>query len=111
MFLSKWVFNELDNSVFKFDISAFYGQNIKTLEIKKFKLKWGDELPNFYTHAIELKNFSDLIIQDFSGYPGPKNQKLSTIKLSNGDKILSENYLQHSEHFSRILISQENSRN
>ena len=30
---------------------------------------------------------------------------------SNGDKILSENYLQHSEHFSRILISQENSRN
>jgi len=24
---------------------------------------------------------------------------------------LSENYLQHSEHFSRILISQENSRN
>ena len=30
--------------------------------------------------------------------------------LSNGDKILSENYLQHSEHFSRILISQENSR-
>ena len=31
--------------------------------------------------------------------------------LSNGDKILSENYLQHSEHFSRILISQENLRN
>ena len=24
---------------------------------------------------------------------------------------MSENYLQHSEHFSRILISQENSRN
>ena len=78
----------LDNSVFKFDISAIYGQNIKTLEINKFKLKWGDELPNFYTHAIELKNFSDLIIQDFFGYPGPKNQKLSAIKLSNGYKIL-----------------------
>ena len=31
--------------------------------------------------------------------------------LLNGDKILSENYLQHSEHFSRILISQENLRN
>ncbi len=78
----------LDNSVFKFDISAIYGQNIKTLEIKKFKLKWGDKLPSFYTHAIELKNFSDLIIKDFSGYPGPKNQKLSSIKLSNGYKIL-----------------------
>ena len=32
-------------------------------------------------------------------------------QLSNGDKILSENYLQHSEHFSRILISQESFRN
>lgn len=26
---------------------------------------------------------------------------------SNGDKILSENYLQHADHFSRILASQE----
>ena len=27
--------------------------------------------------------------------------------LSSGDKILSENYLQHADHFSRIVISQE----
>ena len=40
-----------------------------------------------------------------------KYNELAREALSNGDKILSENYLQHSEHFSRILISQENSRN
>ena len=39
-----------------------------------------------------------------------KYNDLAREALSNGDKILSENYLQHSEHFSRILISQENSR-
>ena len=54
-------------------------------------------------------------------HPGKNNQNASKLvekyndlareALSNGDKILSENYLQHSEHFSRILISQENSRN
>ena len=53
--------------------------------------------------------------------PGRNNQNASQLiekyndlareALSNGDKILSENYLQHSEHFSRILISQENQRN
>ena len=53
-------------------------------------------------------------------HPGKNNQNASKLvekyndlareALSNGDKILSENYLQHSEHFSRILISQENSR-
>ena len=50
--------------------------------------------------------------------PGRNNQNASKLiekynelakeAISNGDKILSENYLQHSEHFSRILISQEN---
>ena len=40
-----------------------------------------------------------------------KYNDLAREALSNGDKILSENYLQHSEHFSRILISQINSRN
>ena len=53
--------------------------------------------------------------------PGKNNQNAAKLvekyndlareALSNGDKILSENYLQHSEHFSRILLSQENLRN
>tara|TARA_A100001011_G_C13783134_1_gene623966 strand:- start:55 stop:435 length:381 start_codon:yes stop_codon:yes gene_type:complete len=54
-------------------------------------------------------------------HPGRNNQNASKLiekyndlareALSNGDKILSENYLQHSEHFSRVLITQESSRN
>ena len=36
-----------------------------------------------------------------------KYNDLAREALSNGDKILSENYLQHAEHFSRILNSQE----
>ena len=40
-----------------------------------------------------------------------KYNDLAREALSNGDKILSENYLQHSEHFSRVLLAQENSRN
>ena len=54
-------------------------------------------------------------------HPGKNNQNAAKLvekyndlareALSNGDKILSENYLQHSEHFSRILISQENYKN
>ena len=54
-------------------------------------------------------------------HPGKNNQNAAKLvekyndlareALSNGDKILSENYLQHSEHFSRILMSQEKSKN
>ena len=49
--------------------------------------------------------------------PGKNNQNAAKLvekyndlareALSNGDKILSENYLQHADHFSRITISQE----
>ena len=54
-------------------------------------------------------------------HPGKNNQNASKLvekyndlareALTNGDKILSESYLQHSDHFSRVLISQENSKN
>ena len=36
-----------------------------------------------------------------------KYNDLAREALSNGDKILSENYLQHADHFSRILKSRE----
>ena len=37
-----------------------------------------------------------------------KYNDLSREASSNGDKILSENYLQHADHFTRILNEQEN---
>ena len=36
-----------------------------------------------------------------------KYNELAREALSSGDKILSENYLQHADHFSRIIIHQE----
>ena len=40
-----------------------------------------------------------------------KYNNLAREALSNGDKILSENYLQHADHFSRVLSMQEISKN
>ena len=52
--------------------------------------------------------------------PGRNNQNASKLidkyndlakeAISNGDKILSENYLQHADHFARILIIKETAR-
>ena len=53
-------------------------------------------------------------------FPGKNNQNASKLidkyttlakeALSNGDKILSENYFQHADHFTRILNERENAR-
>ena len=40
-----------------------------------------------------------------------KYSNLAREALSNGDKILSENYFQHAEHFIRVLVEKENSLN
>ena len=40
-----------------------------------------------------------------------KYSNLARAALSTGDKILSENYLQHADHFSRILNAQEMNKN
>ena len=39
-----------------------------------------------------------------------KYNDLAREALSNGDKILSENYLQHADHFTRILTEQANAK-
>ena len=75
------------------------------------------------------KNGSDQKLNsDFSNnanfrrrYPSRNNQNASKLvekytsqareALSNGDKILSENYFQHAEHFIRILGDQEKMKN
>jgi len=53
--------------------------------------------------------------------PGRNNQNASKLiekyndlakeAISNGDKILSENYLQHADHFARILLTQDLAKN
>ena len=64
------------------------------------------------------RNISEFSNSDFRHRnPGRNNQNAAKLiekynnlareALSTGDKILSENYLQHADHFSRILRSQE----
>ena len=67
----------------------------------------GHKSQNEYTPNVDFKHRN----------PGRNNQNASKLvdkynnlareALSTGDKILSENYLQHADHFSRVLSAQE----
>ena len=67
----------------------------------------GHKIPNEFNSNSEFRHRN----------PGRNNQNAAKLidkynhlareALSSGDKILSENYLQHAEHFSRILSLQE----
>ena len=58
------------------------------------------------------KNYADQRMDNETEYPKlvEKYNNLAREALSNGDKILSENYFQHADHFTRILNEQESYR-
>ena len=72
---------------------------------------------NGHKNQIDFKSNSDFKHRN----PGRNNQNAAKLvdkysnlareALSTGDKILSENYLQHADHFSRILNAQEMNKN
>ena len=78
---------------------------------------------NFYKNGSDQKLKSDFSSNSNfrRSNPGRNNQNASQLAekytnlareaLSNGDKILSENYFQHAEHFVRILGDQEKMKN
>ena len=73
--------------------------------------KRNDDVAKFNSNFSQNSNFQRKV-------PGKNNHNapkliekyndLAREALSNGDKILSENYFQHADHFMRILAEQEN---
>jgi hypothetical protein len=74
--------------LFKHDIPGLYAQNVDDLSINNFRLTWGEGLPDFYTHGIEVNEVSQLMIKDYygsanPGYPGGKDISLNNAILKN----------------------------
>ena len=86
-----------------------YRRRYKTSNDRNYRKRNGNghKLSGEYNNNLEFRRRN----------PGRNNQNASKLiekyndlareALSNGDKILSENYLQHADHFSRILNTQE----
>jgi len=69
--------------MFKHDIPGIYAQNVNNLSIRSFNLSWNNDLPDFFTHGIECKDVSDLLIDDFTGTGNPNAKGSQKMKLEN----------------------------
>ena len=69
--------------IFEHDIPGIYAQNINHLSIRDFNLSWGNDLPPFFTHGIECRDVTDLLIADFIGTGNPGATGSQKIKLEN----------------------------
>jgi hypothetical protein len=53
--------------IFRHDIPALYSQYTDGLTIREFRVEWGENLPDYMSHAIYCKAYKDLTICDFDG--------------------------------------------
>ena len=71
----------------------------------------GHKNPNEFNSSSDFRHRNPVRNNQNASKLVDKYNNLAREALSSGDKILSENYLQHADHFSRILSAQEINKN
>jgi polygalacturonase len=74
----------LDYAIFSHGIPGLYAQYVKHLTISKFDLNWGTGLPSFFTNAIQIDHFENILLEGIDANPAPDSKELSSIMLTNG---------------------------
>jgi hypothetical protein len=71
----------IEKQLFEHDIPGLYAQYVKGLVIEDFSLDWDDNLPSFFTNAIECVNVIDLDINRINADKNPSCDTCDKIKL------------------------------
>ena len=70
--------------IFEHDIPGLYAQYVTNLFLDGFHIEWDPLLPDFFTNAIEVNEFTNLSIDRLQGEAAPNSKDKAAIKLSNG---------------------------
>jgi polygalacturonase len=93
-------------ALFAHDIPAMYCHYVDGLEIHGMEVEWAAGLPKFFTHALQVENFSNLEIEGLRAGPAHEEGGNAAIALSKGSGISIRNcqagtgtgvFLAHSE--------------
>ena len=79
-----------ENAIFEHDIPGLFGRYVNELKIQDFNLKWGTDLENFFTNAIDLNHCRNVEIDNFKGKQAPVNESAS-INLNDVSNISIKN--------------------
>lgn len=56
-----------DQQLFKHDIPGIFAQNVDGLALRDVTVRWGQALPDYFTHALELENSTGVRLENFDG--------------------------------------------
>ncbi|HPG40052.1 MAG TPA: glycosyl hydrolase family 28 protein [bacterium] len=83
--------NAPEFNLFKHDIPALYANFVNNITITNLKLHWDENLPDFYTSAIQCENFTDILIDGLQGSHFNNAKNGAVLDLANGSGVSVRN--------------------
>ena len=80
----RWTASALAHAVFKHDIPALYLRFVDGMRINDLRLDWEQDLPDYFSNAIECEDFRELSIDRFEGRAARSDGNFATIDLLRG---------------------------
>ena len=71
-------------SLFAHDIPAFYAQHVRNLRLRDMSVEWGNVKEPYFTHAVEVTDYENVVIDGFRGDASPASRDKAPVRLRNG---------------------------
>lgn len=76
----------LELGIFQHPIPALFSQHTEGLMVEDLRVTWGEDLPEYMSHAVYCSHFRNLTIDGF--YGAPAQPALPAIELVNGEQVM-----------------------
>jgi polygalacturonase len=63
----------VDKNVFEHDIPGIFAQYVDNLQLRNFELRWGADMPSFFTDGIHCVDVSHLLLSEYSVSGNPSS--------------------------------------
>ena len=83
----RWTATRVSEAVFSHDIPGLYCRHVDGLKIRGLELSWEDNLPLYFSNAIDCEDFENLDVMDFEGRQALPASTAATILLRDGDGV------------------------
>ena len=87
----RWTATEKANAVFKHDIPGLYARYIDGFDIRGLTIEWADDVPAYFSNAIECEDFKRLTVDGFYGRQAPHTTAKESIALRRGQDVTIRN--------------------
>ncbi len=87
----RWTATEKANAVFKHDIPGLYARYIDGFDIRGLTIEWADDVPPYFSNAIECEDFKRLNVDGFYGRQAPHTNAKESIALRRGQDLTIRN--------------------